>query len=134
VASDNPGSTAIDEEAPVRRIRVVAAMMTLVLVLGLALVAGALPGGAVPAAKAKAGTVTIKNFKFSPTPLKVKAGTKVTVKNDDSATHTFTANKGAFNTGDIESGSSDKVTIKKPGTYAYHCEIHNFMKGTIKAS
>ena len=22
----------------------------------------------------------------------------------------------------------------KAGTYAYHCEIHNFMKGTIKAS
>ncbi len=116
------------------RIRVVAAMVTVVLVLGLALAAGALPGAAVPGAKAKAGTVTIKNFKFSPTPLKVKAGTKVTVKNDDSATHTFTANKGAFDTGDIESGSSDTVTIKKPGTYAYHCEIHNFMKGTIKAS
>ena len=115
------------------RIRSVTAVVTVVLVLGLAFVAGARPGAAAPA-KAKAGTVTIKNFKFSPTPLKVKAGTKVTVKNADSTTHTFTANKGAFDTGDIDSGSSATVTIKKPGTYAYHCEIHNFMKGTIKAS
>jgi plastocyanin len=134
VASDIPGATAIDEEAPVSRIRLVAAVVTVVLVLGLALVAGALPGAAVPAAKAKAGTVTIDNFKFSPTTLKVKAGTKVKVKNDDSTTHTFTANKGAFDTGDIDSGSSDTVKIKKPGTYAYHCKIHDFMKGTVKAS
>jgi plastocyanin len=111
----------------------VAIAVIVVMVMGLALAAGTLAGAAVPA-KAKAGTVTIKNFKFSPTPLKVKAGTKVTVKNADSATHTFTADKGAFNTGDIESGSSDRVTIKKPGTYAYHCQIHDFMKGTIKAS
>ncbi|HEX4532058.1 MAG TPA: cupredoxin domain-containing protein [Acidimicrobiia bacterium] len=113
------------------RIRSVTAVVTVALALGLALVAGA---GPAEAAKAKAGTVTIKNFKFSPSPLKVKAGTKVTVKNADSTTHTFTANKGAFDTGDIDSGSSATVTIKKPGTYAYHCEIHNFMKGTIKAS
>jgi plastocyanin len=117
----------------VSRIRPLTAVVTVVLVLGLALAAGALPGEAVPA-KSKAGTVTIKNFKFSPTPLKVKAGTKVTVKNADSTTHTFTANKGAFDTGDIDSGSSATVTIKKAGTYAYHCKIHNFMKGTIKAS
>ena len=115
------------------RIRSVTAVVTVVLVLGLAFLAGARPGAAAPA-KAKAGTVTIKNFKFSPTPLKVKAGTKVTVKNADSTTHTFTANKGAFDTGDIDSGSSATVSIKKPGTYKYHCEIHNFMKGTIKAS
>ena len=115
------------------RIRSVAAAVTVVLTLGLVLVAGAGPGAAAPA-KAKAGTVTIKNFKFSPSPLKVKAGTKVTVKNADSTTHTFTADKGAFDTGDIDSGSSAAVTIKKPGTYAYHCEIHSFMKGTIKAS
>lgn len=115
------------------RIRLVTAVVTVVLILGLAFVAGGRPGAAAPS-KAKAGTVTIKNFKFSPTPLKVKAGTKVTVKNADSTTHTFTANKGAFDTGDIDSGSSATVTIKKPGTYAYHCEIHNFMKGTIKAS
>jgi plastocyanin len=115
-----------------RMCSVAAVLVVVVIVAGLALGLGALPGSA--AATSKARTVTIKNFKFSPSPLKVKAGSKITVKNADSTTHTFTANKGAFNTGDIESGSSASVTIKKPGTFAYHCQIHNFMKGTIKAT
>jgi plastocyanin len=111
---------------------VAAVVVVVVIVAGLALGLGALPGSA--AATSKARTVTIKNFKFSPSPLKVKVGSKFTVKNADSTTHTFTANKGAFDTGDIESGSSASVKIKKPGTFAYHCQIHNFMKGTIKAT
>jgi plastocyanin len=90
-------------------------------------------GAATPAAKAKA-TITIDDFAFKPTPLKVKAGAKVTVKNDDSATHTLTADKGAFDAGKIESGDSGSVVVKKPGTYKYHCEIHDFMKGTITAT
>ena len=84
--------------------------------------------------RAKSPTVSIKNFAFSPKTLKVKAGAKVTVKNHDGTTHTFTADKGAFDTGDIDSGSSATVTVKKPGTYGYHCNIHNSMKGTIKAT
>ena len=83
---------------------------------------------------AKSGKVTIKDFEFSPKTLTVKAGTKITVKNTDGTTHTFTAHKGAFDTGDIDGGSSATVTVKKPGTYAYHCNIHNSMKGTIKAT
>ena len=82
----------------------------------------------------KSPTVSIKNLAFSPKTLTVKAGAKVTVKNKDGTTHTFTANKGAFDTGDIDGGSSATVTVKKPGTYAYHCNIHDFMKGTIKAT
>jgi len=117
----------------VRNFRSVAAPAIVVVIVGVGLLVGDFAGAAVPE-KAKANTVTIKNFKFSPSPLKVKSGAKVTVKNADSATHTFTADKGAFNTGDIEAGSSATVSIKKPGTYAYHCSIHDFMKGTIKAS
>ena len=83
---------------------------------------------------AKKPSVTIEGSEFSPKTLKVKAGAKVTVKNKDGATHTFTANKGAFDTGDIGGGTSATVTVKKPGTYAYHCEIHSTMKGTVKAT
>jgi plastocyanin len=107
-------------------------VLVVVIVAGFFAGLGALSGSA--AAKPKARTVTIKDFKFTPSPLKVKAGSKVTIKNADGTTHTFTANKGAFDTGDIESDSSARVRIKKPGMFAYHCEIHNFMKGTIKAT
>jgi plastocyanin len=96
--------------------------------------AGGVAGASSPSKAKTKATVTIKNFKFKPPTLKVKAGATVTVKNADDSTHTFTANKGAFDTGDLDGGSSAKVTITMPGTYAYHCNIHNFMKGTIKAT
>jgi plastocyanin len=81
-----------------------------------------------------ADTVTIQNFKFGPATLNVKTGAKVTVTNSDSTTHTATADGGAFDTGDLDPGSSKTITLSKAGTYAYHCTIHTFMKGTIVAS
>jgi plastocyanin len=112
--------------------RLAATATALLLVCGLGVVVVAAAGAATP--RAKSPTVSIDDFAFSPKTLKVKAGAKVTVKNKDGTAHTITANNGAFDTGDIDGGSSAKVTVKKPGTYAYHCEIHNFMKGTLKAS
>ena len=75
--------------------------------------------------------ITIQNFKFGPATLTVKAGAKVTVTNSDSTTHTATANGGAFDTGDLDPGKAKTITLAKAGTYAYHCQIHSFMKGTI---
>jgi plastocyanin len=105
--------------------------LTAALLLAVSL--GAVAAGA-STPRAKSPAVTIKGFAFSPKTLTVKAGAKVKVTNKDGTTHTFTANKGAFDTGDIDGGSSATVTIKKPGTYAYHCNIHSSMKGTIKAT
>jgi plastocyanin len=68
--------------------------------------------------------ITIKNFQFSPNPIVVKAGTAVTVTNDDDT---------GFDTGDLEGGANATITIASPGKYAYHCEIHTFMTGTIEA-
>lgn len=112
------------------RLAAIATALLLVCSLGVVVVAAA--GATTP--RAKSPSVAIKDFKFSPKTLTVKAGAKVKVKNNDGTAHTFTANKGAFDTGDIDGGSSATVTVKKPGTYAYHCNIHNFMKGTIKAT
>jgi plastocyanin len=36
-----------------------------------------------------------------------------------------------FDTGTIEKGTSKTVVLKKPETYAYICDFHPFMKGTI---
>ena len=104
--------------------------LTAVLLLAVSLVAAA--GASTP--RAKSAAVTIKGLAFSPKTLQVKAGARVKVTNKDGTTHTFTANKGAFDTGEIDGGLSATITVKKPGTYAYHCNIHNFMKGTIKAT
>src|SRR3954451_11103508 len=112
--------------------RLAATATALLLMCSLAVVAVGAAGATTP--RAKSPTVSIRNLAFSPKTLSVKAGAKITVKNNDDTAHTFTANKGAFDTGDIDGGSSATVTVKKPGTYAYHCSIHNFMKGTIKAT
>jgi plastocyanin len=80
-----------------------------------------------------AQTITISDFKFAPATLTARAGSKVTVKNSDSTAHTATADSGgAFDTGDIDPGSSATITLKTAGQVAYHCNIHPFMKGTIE--
>jgi plastocyanin len=77
--------------------------------------------------------VTIENFAFSPTPLRVKAGTAVTVANQDHTAHTLTADDGAFDTSNLDGGAKATITVTSPGTYAYHCDIHNYMTGKIEA-
>jgi plastocyanin len=77
--------------------------------------------------------ITIKNFMFSPMTLTVSPGAKVTVTNEDSATHTLTATgTKAFDTGDVGPGRT--VTFTAPstaGTYSYLCDIHQYMSGTL---
>jgi plastocyanin len=91
-------------------------------------------GGSSTSGGSSGSTITIKDFKFSPAPLTVKVGQKVTVKNADSTTHTVTANDGSFNTGDVNAGSSASFTAKKAGTFKFHCNIHNYMTGTLKVT
>ena len=91
-------------------------------------------GGATAQSAASPNTVNIKNFSFSPNPITVRAGAPIIVVNDDNVTHTFTANDGAFDTGDVGVNHRDRVTLGRAGTYAYHCEIHSFMTGTVRVS
>jgi plastocyanin len=79
-------------------------------------------------------TVVIKDFSFSPKPITVKAGSTITVINDDNTTHTLTANNGAFDTGDVGGGQDGRITVDRAGTFAYHCTIHTFMTGTARVT
>jgi plastocyanin len=76
--------------------------------------------------------VEIANFEYSPDPVRVQAGGKVTWLNQDSVAHTATADDGSFDTGTIDEGKLKSETFKQPGTFAYHCEIHPQMHGTIE--
>ena len=96
-------------------------------------------GGTAGKAKANAGgtvgdAITIKNFMFDPTPLKVKTGQKVTVTNNDSATHTITATDKSFDSKNLTKGQTFAFTAGKAGSYTYICDIHQYMKGTIEVS
>src|SRR4051812_26826220 len=75
--------------------------------------------------------VTIRGFAFGPEALQVQKGTKVTWTNKDSSTHTATADDGSFDTKSIKKGAAGTATLEKAGTFAYHCDIHPSMHGSI---
>ncbi len=85
-------------------------------------------GGATTAAAAS-NVITVKNFAFSAA--KVAPSAKVTVKNEDTAKHTMTADDKSFDVA-IGAGASASLTAPaKAGSYAFHCSIHSSMKGTL---
>ena len=78
-------------------------------------------------------TVDISDYTYGPGTLTVAAGTDVTFKNEDTTAHTATSKQsGAFDTEPIEPGKSATLTFDQPGTFAYYCVFHPFMKGTVK--
>src|SRR5215208_1895164 len=81
-------------------------------------------------AQGKTMTVSIKNFAFNPPNTTVSPGTTVTWVNNDQTAHTVTANDGAFDSGTLQPGQSYSFAFDKPGTYAYHCNIHPTMTAT----
>ena len=76
--------------------------------------------------------ITISNFRFSPDPLVVTAGSTVTVTNRDATVHTVTADDKSFDTGDLGGGQRTTITLDRPGRYSYVCDIHNYMTVTIE--
>src|SRR5215213_7626382 len=85
-------------------------------------------------AQGKTMTVSIKNFAFDPSNTTVSPGTTLTWVNNDQVPHTATANDGAFDSGTLQPGQSYSFAFDKPGTYAYHCNIHPYMTGTVTVS
>jgi plastocyanin len=58
----------------------------------------------------------------------------VTVTNDDSIKHTWTADTGqtdSWDSGDLVAGAVFARSFASPGTFSYHCAIHAFMTGTV---
>jgi plastocyanin len=75
--------------------------------------------------------VEIRRYAFLPDRLVVPAGTTVEWVNRDRVIHTATADDGSWDTGTIPPGDSRRATFSRPGTYAYHCGPHPFMKGVV---
>jgi plastocyanin len=71
-------------------------------------------------------------FGFSPKTLTVPVGTTVTWKNTTLVAHTVTSDDGAsFDSGIVPAGDTFTFTFTQAGSYAYHCNIHPYMKATI---
>jgi plastocyanin len=80
---------------------------------------------------ADAPKIVVKEFKFAPTPLTIKAGSTVTWTNKDDEPHTAVSDTGLFKSGGIDTNESFSFKFDKPGTYHYTCSIHPRMVGTI---
>lgn len=117
------------------------------LALAAALVAGCGDDAATPPAPATESTpaptastkatstseVGIEDFTFVPKTITIEAGAGVSWTNEDTASHTATIAEGAqtFDTDTLETGQTATVRFDTPGTYAYVCLFHPYMKGTV---
>ena len=73
--------------------------------------------------------VAIRNFKFEPDTLTVRAGDSVRWHNYDFAPHTATA-KGVFDSGNIPPDSAGTAVVTAGG-HEYICALHPNMNGML---
>jgi len=74
-----------------------------------------------------------EKYAFSPTTLSIKVGTQVVWTNTTDAPHTVTSDTaGVFGTtSNLTTNQTFMFTFTAPGTFAYHCNVHPYMKATI---
>lgn len=76
--------------------------------------------------------VDIRDFAFGPNPVEVPVGGAVTWTNQDAVPHTATAEqRDVLQSGTISPGSSFSQVFDTAGEFAYFCEFHPNMTGTI---
>jgi plastocyanin len=82
------------------------------------------------------GAVSIVNFEFRPQKLTVKAGTKVTWTNQDTAVHSIkdTSPLATPVSKDLAKGDTFSISYDKAGSYSYICGIHNYMTGSVEVT
>lgn len=75
---------------------------------------------------------------FSPSPAVIDLGSQTTLTwynadfSEGGVEHLLQSDDGStFESQVIQPGGVFKVTFSTPGTYEYHCEIHDEMKGTV---
>ena len=70
-------------------------------------------------------------YEFNPYRARVKAGTKVSWRNNGTMTHTIVAVDGSWTAGTLQPLDIGTVTFDKPGTYTYICKDHPWVYGQI---
>jgi plastocyanin len=77
------------------------------------------------------GTIVAADFALSD--VTVAPGADVVFENQDSVTHTATADDGAFDLGEVAPGdtSDPAAAPEETGDYGFHCEIHPDMTATL---
>jgi plastocyanin len=82
-----------------------------------------------PAAPAGAIAIAINDNSFTPGSATVPVGTTIVWTNHGAVRHTVSGP--GFSSGSIAAGGTFSFTFNAPGTYAYQCDFHAEMTGTI---
>lgn len=99
---------------------------------GMSAMSPAPQAGTATVPSAVSGTkVTITNFAFTPAMLQVRSGDTVTWINSDEEPHTVVAEDHSFHSPGMAANGTFTFTFTTPGTFAYICGIHPFMRGTV---
>ena len=71
-------------------------------------------------------------YLFGPAKVFVNVGGNVTWSNGSDAPHTVTSDSGTeLASSNLNAGATFGHTFSATGTFAYHCSIHTYMKGTV---
>ncbi|HEV3088303.1 MAG TPA: cupredoxin family copper-binding protein [Candidatus Elarobacter sp.] len=89
------------------------------------------PGPTTSAVAKPVVVVHIKNFAFVPDTVNIDAGQTVRWVEDDDTPHTVTASDKSFDSGNLNKKDAWTYAFSKPGTYAYICAYHPYMKGKV---
>lgn len=78
------------------------------------------------------GTVYSYASTFLPTEVEAVAGETVVFENADDVAHSFTDDRGRFDSGAVAPGETFGVAYSTPGVHRFHCEIHPRMRGELE--
>jgi plastocyanin/sugar lactone lactonase YvrE len=68
---------------------------------------------------------------YEPRQVTIQTGQAVVFTNDGRIFHTATHTEGVFDTGLLKGGESTTIRFDEPGTYAFFCQPHPWMRATI---
>jgi plastocyanin len=78
-------------------------------------------------------------LRFDPPSLTVQTGSTIVFANVGGKPHTLTADDASFDTGVVTpgpeggkfAGTNATITVSRPGSFPFHCEVHPVMKGVL---
>jgi plastocyanin len=73
----------------------------------------------------------ISEYQFAPASIEARAGDTITWTNTGTQVHAITTADGSFDSGALAPGQSFSFSFANPGTYAYVCNPHPWMQGSI---
>ena len=76
-------------------------------------------------------TESNERYAYTPGEITIALGDSVTWTNDSDAPHTVDADDGSFESEQFDEGQTYQNTFDTAGDFAYHCDIHDYMTGTV---